>query len=57
MSAREREAIGVECAWVATSDASPPSRLLLGALALVLTLGAWEVLDGLWSYVLLAFFS
>lgn len=51
------EAFGVECAWVPAPEEPAPGPLWLVALIVLLGLGAWQLLDGLCSYVLLAFFS
>jgi len=50
------EALGVECAWAPAPEPPAPSRLWLGITAVLLALGAWQLL-GRWIYVLLAFLS
>jgi len=51
-------ALGVECAWAPPAEPAPPppGRVWLGVTAVLLALGAWQLL-GRWVYVLLAFLS
>jgi len=51
------EPLGVECAWVPKPEEPAPGRLWLGVTALLLGLGTWQIVDGAWIYVLLAFLS
>ena len=52
------EALGVECAWAPPAQPlpPPPGRGWLAVTAVLLALGAWQLL-GRWIYVLLAFLS
>lgn len=52
------EALGVECAWKPPAEPvpPPPSRVWFGMTAVLLALGAWQLL-GRWIYALLAFLS
>lgn len=56
MKPAREDAFGVECAWTPDAEPPPPSRLWLGVTAVLLALGAWQLL-GPWIYVLLAFLS
>ena len=58
MKPAREEALGVECAWRPPVELAPPpaSRVWLGVTAVLLALGAWQLL-GRWIYVLLAFLS
>lgn len=51
------EPLGVECAWAPKPEEPAPGRLWLGVTALLLGLGTWQIVDGAWIYVLLAFLS
>ena len=50
------EALGVECAWTPAARPAAPGRAWLVVTAVLLALGAWQLL-GRWIYVLLAFLS
>jgi hypothetical protein len=57
MKPAREEALGVECAWTPAEPLPPPpGRVWLGVTAVLLALGAWQLL-GRWIYVLLAFLS